>query len=182
MSTKLLKIFITPEEITPEESGLIIRLLDNEWDYVHLRHPLASLRDMRNLIESLPQRYHSHLRLHGHFSLAAEFNLGGLHLNHRCPVAPEFYTGSHSRSCHTLDEVAASTDCDYVTLSPIFDSISKTGYRAAFTDTDLQRLNELQSPLVIALGGITPERISSLGNYNFAGYAVKGAINQFINK
>lgn len=175
-----LKIFITPEEISDGENELVVRLLDQGWDYVHLRHPAASLSDMRRLIESIPQRYHNRLRLHGHFELATQFNLGGLHLNGRCPKAPDFYTGSVSRSCHSIEELTKSTDCDYVTLSPIFDSISKPGYKSSFTADELLQLNEISKPLVIALGGITPERLEQLKPYNFGGYAVKGAINMFI--
>lgn len=182
MKPQPIRIFITPEDIEPDEPRRIADVLDAGWDYVHLRHPAASLRDMRTLIEAVPQRYHGRLRLHGHFSLAAEFNLGGLHLNRRCPAPPDFYTGPLSRSCHSIEEATAADGCDYVTLSPIFDSISKPGYHAAFADADLRRLNHISRPLVIALGGITPQRIALLQDYNFAGYAVKGAIDQFIKQ
>lgn len=178
--THPIRIAITTEEITDSEPSIVTRILDSGWDMVHLRHPRASLREMRNLIEAIPQRYHSRLRIHGHFSLTNEFNLGGIHLNRRCPAVPDNYSGPHSRSCHSIDEAKAATDCDYVTLSPIFDSISKVGYKAAFTHSELLRLNEFHSPVVIALGGITPEKTTLLNNYNFGGYAVSGAIDRFI--
>lgn len=180
MKPEPLRIFITSEEIRHDEPERISRLLQSgKWDLAHLRHPDATLRDMRNLIEAIPQKLHSRLRLHGHFCLAAEFNLGGLHLNHRCPVVPAFYSGATSRSCHSIEEVYGSTDCDYVTLSPVFDSISKQGYHAAFSSDQLQQLNDIDTPRVIALGGITPDRLTVLGRYNFSGYAVKGAIDLF---
>lgn len=176
----MIRIFITPEEINDGEAGRITGMLDSgKWDYAHLRHPDATLRDMRRLIEEIPQRLHHRLRLHGHFSLAADFNLGGLHLNRRCPSLPDFYDGPHSRSCHSIDEVTAATDCDYVTLSPIFDSISKQGYKAAFSQDELMRLNDIATPRVIALGGITPSRTEDIKKYNFSGYAVKGATDMF---
>lgn len=177
----LTRIFVTPEEIDVSEPDKIVEVLSRGWTAVHLRHPDASLREMRNLIEAIPQRYHKHLRLHGHFVLAGEFNLGGLHLNRRCPEPPSFYDGPVSRSCHSLKEVNASAgECDYVFLSPIFDSISKKGYRAAFSHDDLMQLNAIDRPNVIALGGITPERIEELRQYNFSGFAVKGAIDKFL--
>jgi len=180
MTSSPLRIFITPEEIEADEATRISHLLrSGKWDIAHLRHPNASLRDMRNLIEAIPQQLHHRLRIHGHLCLAAEFNLGGLHLNHRCPMPPAFYNGPISRSCHSLDEVLAATDCDYVTLSPIFDSISKKNYQAAFSSEELMRINDITMPHVIALGGITPQRLSLLSGYNFAGYAVKGAIDLF---
>lgn len=174
---QLLRIAITPEEADPAvEAADITALLNRGWTAVHLRHPRASLRDMRRLIEAIPQRHHPRLRLHGHFDLAADFNLGGLHLNGRCPEAPRWYGGSISRSCHSVDEVIEADGYDYVTLSPIFDSVSKPGYLAAFTDAELSRLAGIDTPAVIALGGVTAERIDLLRRYNFAGYAMLGSI------
>lgn len=177
---ELKKIYITPEEPSAEEPRLIMELLERGWTMAHLRHPDATLRQMRQIIESIDQRFHGRLRLHGHFTLAAEFNLGGLHLNKRCPTPPDFYSGPVSRSCHSIKEVSESSGCDYVTLSPVFDSVSKPGYHAAFSPDELDSLNELREPDVIALGGVTPERVDLLRRWNFAGYAVKGAINEFI--
>ncbi len=64
---------------------------------------------------------------------------------------------------------------DYVTLSPIFDSISKSGYTAAYTHEELSRLTGAPTK-VIALGGVNPERISFLRRYNFTGFAMLGAL------
>lgn len=167
----MLRIAITPEHISPIEHRMIAMILDAGWDYVHLRHPSASITDMRRLIQDIPQRYYRRLRLHGHFELLNEFNLGGIHLNHRCPNAPALYRGAMSRSCHSIDELSQYPECDYLTLSPIFDSISKQGYQAAFSESQLQTL---PANRVIALGGITPERIAQIMRYPFAGYAVLG--------
>lgn len=168
----MLRIAITPPEIHPDEATIIKSILDAGWDFVHLRHPDASLRDMRNLIEAIPQHLHGRLKLHGHFDLLCDFNLGGINLNRRCPVAPTYFTGAVSRSCHTLDEVRRHVrECSYVTLSPIFPSISKPGYRGKFTPTELSAIPDGK---VVALGGIVPQRINELAQYPFAGYAVLG--------
>ena len=50
------RIYITPERIESGEADFAVRLLDMGWDAVHLRHPDASLSEMRRLIESIPQR------------------------------------------------------------------------------------------------------------------------------
>ena len=65
---------------------------------------------------------------------------------------------------------------DYVFLSPIFDSISKNGYTAAFHRGALQAAarNGSIGDNVIALGGITPERIEEAAACNFGGAAVLG--------
>lgn len=168
------RIAITTPEIRSDEPVMIRTILDNGWDRIHLRHPDASLRDVRRLIESIPQKYHSRLRLHGHFALINEFNIGGLHLNHRCPAPPPHYNGLLSRSCHSIDEIRTCRDMEYVTLSPIFDSISKSGYHSAFSPAELQSLSEVASVPVIALGGVTPHNVGTLTNYGFAGFATLG--------
>ena len=168
----MLKIAITPPVIHPSESSMISAILDGGWDFVHLRHPDASLRDMRNLIEQIPQRHYTRLKLHGHFDLLSDFNLGGIHLNRRCPAPPPFFNGKLSRSCHsTLEVLSCASQYSYVTLSPIFPRISKPGYTAEFTHEELAGLPEGK---VIALGGITPDNITRLQRYPFAGFAVLG--------
>lgn len=181
MADKQLKrIAITTEEILPDEAERIVDVLDSGWDMVHLRHPAASLREMRRLIEAIPQNYHRRLRIHGHFDLTSEFNLGGLHLNRRCPSLPANYRGPFSCSCHSIEEVKRAAACDYVTLSPIFDSISKQGYRAAFSEKELAEIDKTEGSGVItdviALGGITPERLHEVKRLGFDGFATLGAL------
>lgn len=172
MSKSLLKkIAITPPDTFDAEVSFINMILDAGWDYVHLRHPGASLTEMRRIIESIPQLYHSRLKLHGHFELINEFNLGGLHLNRRCPTPPAHYSGKLSRSCHSIEEAANIGQYEYVTLSPICDSISKADYKSTFTTEELKTIPKDK---IIALGGITPESIDYVTQYPFAGIAVLG--------
>lgn len=173
----MIRIAITPEHLDDESrEALTARvLLESGWDRVHLRHPGASRTDIRRLIEAIPQELHDRLVLHGHFDLCNEFNLGGLHLNHRCPAPPALYRGPLSRSCHSVEELRQCTKLAYATLSPIFDSISKQGYGSRFSDAALAELSGITTP-VIALGGVTPEQIPVLRSYNFKGFAMLGAI------
>lgn len=173
----MIRIAITPEHLDDESrEALAARvLLESGWDKVHLRHPGTSRTDIRRLIEAIPQEFHNRLVLHGHFDLCNDFNLGGLHLNHRCPAPPTLYRGSLSRSCHSVEELRQCTGLAYATLSPIFDSISKQGYGSRFSDADLAQLSEITTP-VIALGGVTAEQVPVLRRYNFKGFAMLGAI------
>lgn len=168
----LMRIAVTPPDIRIGEAAMITAVFDAGWDYVHLRHPQALARDIKRIIEDIPQKYHSRLRLHGHFGLVYEFNLGGLHLNSRCPEPPAGYKGPCSRSCHKVSELTQYPQCDYLTLSPVFDSVSKPGYQAAFTAS---QLHDLPAEIrVVALGGVTPEHIHWISMQPFAGYAVLG--------
>ena len=67
---------------------------------------------------------------------------------------------------------------DYLLLSPIFDSISKVGYRSAFSLEELERAARagIIDERVIALGGVTLEKIPILEALNFGGVAMMGAV------
>lgn len=171
----MIKIAITPEDIRDDESAFIKRILDAGWDWVHLRHPSLSQTQMRSLIEEIAPIYYPRIKLHSHPELVAEYSLGGFHLNSRTPevnLDPERY--SLSRSCHSIDELQSPINrrLDYVTLSPIFDSVSKRGYKGGIAADTLSLLPPC--PPVIALGGITPAYLPLLHKYHFAGYAVLG--------
>lgn len=168
-------IAITPEEPVNCESRKIDALLMAGWHRVHLRHPQLSRQEMHDILNQIAPEFHSRIVLHSHFDLAYEFNIGGLHLNHRHPTPPDGYTGRISRSCHSIDEINRCGDMAYVTLSPIFDSISKTGYASAFSADALKAIDGCGTD-VIALGGVTPEQTKHLKKYNFKGYAMLGAI------
>ncbi|MDR0574602.1 MAG: thiamine phosphate synthase [Tannerella sp.] len=85
---------------------------------------------------------------------------------------------STSRSCHSLEEVAESRFFDYLFLSPVFDSISKAGYKQGFMPEQLAeaKKKKIIDEKVIALGGITAENLPLVRNYGFGGIAVLGAL------
>lgn len=84
-----------------------------------------------------------------------------------------------SCSCHSLDELAAKkNEYDYLSLSPIFNSISKHGYSSAFTSTELKEAKEkgIIDNRVYALGGVDANNISQLKDYGFGGAMLLGYI------
>lgn len=172
----MIRIAITPPDIIDRvEARNIAAILDAGWDRVHLRHPGATTADVRRILDDVPVRLHKRTVLHGHFDLVNDYNLGGLHLNRRCPAPPALYRGVLSMSCHSVDEaLSMAPKMAYVTLSPIFDSVSKAGYTAAFSPEELGRV--AQADNVIALGGVTPSRTREVAGMGFAGYAVLGSI------
>ena len=102
-----------------------------------------------------------------------------MHLNARNPAPPEGFRGLVSRSCHTLGEVAEhAADTGYRFLSPIFDSISKSGYRAAFSGEALceAAAQGIIDTRTLALGGVTPSRLPQVRAWGFGGAALLGCI------
>lgn len=171
-------LVITDVPFSATEPAAIRQLLDEGVERVHLRKPDASEEALRRLIEALPAECYPRLTLQDRLPLAVEYGLGGVHLNRRNAAVPAGFRGLVSRSCHTLDEIAAHPACDYLFLSPLFDSISKSGYRAAFTDGELRdaAVRGLLGERVVALGGIRPELLPRVRELGFGGAALLGAV------
>lgn len=172
-------IVITPPDFIVGEAAVIEQLLRHGVWAVHLRKPQSDSRDMARLIEEIPEICRPKIVLHDHFDLCEPYGLKGIHLNRRNPIAPEGHRGSCSKSTHSLDELkAAKPLMDYVFLSPIFDSISKQGYRSTFSEQQLRQAHEegIIDGRVIALGGVSTEKLQQVADYGFGGVAMLGDV------
>jgi len=168
-------IAITMEHFFDSEADVIDRLFDSGLETLHLRKPASTSEETAELIEKIDPQNYPKIVLHDHYELAGKYGLKGIHLNsrnirenHRCTA-----------SCHTLAEVAAALSyCDYVFLSPIFDSISKAGYKQGFDMETLRKAasENIINERVIALGGIRPDNISLVHSIGFGGVAVIGSL------
>ena len=177
-------IVITSPNFLQGEATFISRLFDHGVDLLHLRKPGASMEACRQLLDEIPYEWHNRIVLHSHFELVSTYNLHGVHLNHSCPQAPEGFDKSISCSCHSLEEVELNKPMrNYVFLSPIFDSISKEGYGAAFSPEVLRDAASKQiiDYKVVALGGIEASHINALKEWHFGGAAFLGDIWNRIN-
>lgn len=169
---------ITRPELYVEEVREAIYLLENVVDILHIRKPNATAEQVEHLLCAL-QKYRDRIVLHDHFDLAVKYSLAGIHLNSRNSTAPLEFRGTISRSCHSAEEVVRyKAECDYVFLSPIFDSISKEGYRSAFTADELEALRDsgVIDSKVYALGGVTMNNLQRLKALGFGGAAMLGAV------
>ena len=169
---------ITLPQFITDEGMFINSLFENGVDRVHIRKPGASVEEHRELIEAIDSRWHGKLSLHDCHCLASEYGCG-VHLNGRNPNVPLVKVPKLSASCHSIEEVAErKLKCDYVFMSPIFDSISKQGYHSAFSHMDIE--NAAKSGViddsVIALGGISWERIPLVEAMGFGGAALLGDV------
>lgn len=172
-------IVVTAETFSDKESVAINRLFERGLERLHLRKPFASRNETERFILQIDPSHYAQIVLHDHYALTKTFPLGGIHLNRRNSKALiDKGLLTFSRSCHTFEEVKASHDCDYVFLSPLFDSISKMGYKQQFTPEQLAdaQANGIINDRVIALGGITVENISQIRRYGFGGVAVLGSL------
>ena len=172
------RLAITRPELYVEEIREAVYLLENKVDILHIRKPNATVEELEHLVVALT-KYRDRVVLHDHFELAVKYSLGGVHLNSRNSEAPSDFCGTVSRSCHTVEEVMHyKEECDYVFLSPIFDSISKEGYCSAFSLAELERLRDsgVIDGRVYALGGITEDKLQIVNDLGFGGAAMLGAV------
>ena len=182
-------IVITMPEMFPGETEVVNTLFANGMQRLHLRKPRASEEEMAEWIGRIDLPFRQRIIVHDHHRLLKTMGLGGIHLNARNPEAPAWFSAERQKrgsvtlsfSCHSLEEIAQWKGvCDYLFLSPIFDSISKGGYTSAFTrETLLQAYHDgLFSKPVYALGGVSADNIRSIYDYGFAGAAVIGSLWQ----
>lgn len=171
-------IVITTERILENEAYAVNQLFECGLQALHFRKPHASLKETEAILKDIDPSFHMRIIIHDHFQLVEMFELKGIHINSRNPGIYHNPGISVSCSCHSLDEVVAAQGYDYMFLSPVFDSISKIGYRKGFTTQQLSEagMKGIINEQVIALGGITPENIPEISQYGFGGIAVLGAL------
>lgn len=161
----------SPLKVENEASRISSILENGEADIVHIRKPGWTLHETADLICDIPSIWHGKIKLHDHFELLERFQLAGIHLNNRNPE-PHPLAKSISKSCHEIEQLQESEHYDYVTLSPIFDSISKPGYGKAFALEEIK--DSIVGHKVVALGGVSPEKFSVLKDAGFFGAAMLG--------
>ncbi|MCL2101946.1 MAG: thiamine phosphate synthase [Fibromonadales bacterium] len=87
-------------------------------------------------------------------------------------------------SAHSFEELKKIKGREIVLLGPVFDSISKHGYKSKFSKKELQAgiaewrdfAPENSKTKLYALGGIESENINELAKLGFDGAAVLGAV------
>ena len=172
-------IAITKPYCENDEAAFIRRLFESGFDIVHLRKPEADVNYCRALLEQLTEEERTKIVVHDYHILYEEFSLKGIHINKNVTTLPKDYQGFKTRSCHSFEEVVKyKNDFDYVFLSPIFDSISKVGYKSAFTEEMLKEASDkgIIDEKVVALGGVTFDKIPYLKELNFGGAAMMGSL------
>lgn len=176
-------IIITSPDFIPNESKLASALFAAGLKTLHVRKPGATKKDLKKFILEIPRKYHSRLVLHSHYSLAKEFNLKGIHLTEKTrkkkiPAVYDKRKHSLSASFHSTQDVAKSRRLyDYIFLSPVFESISKQGYKSAFQKEELHHFLSYHKN-TIALGGIKPATLPTIQKMQFRGAATLGYIWQ----
>jgi thiamine-phosphate pyrophosphorylase len=180
-------VVISPESDHPSEHRVLGGLFAAGLERYHVRKPAWSCAQLEAWLHAAPTTWHPRLVLHSHHELVSEFGLGGIHQRDTEQLSAA--SPALSRSCHDLPTLRqAIGGYDSVFFGPIFPSISKPGYgprndKAATTIAAFlaARGETERRTSVIALGGITPERVPAVRALGFDGVAVIGAVWQAVD-
>jgi thiamine-phosphate pyrophosphorylase len=172
MSDRL--VVITAPEVFTNEASLLNQLFDAGLQRLHLRKPGCKREVVEELIGQIEPAFRKYISIHYHEGLAMKYKLGGKHLSGKelqdCIQKEDFRI---SCSLHHWDELPEKANSiDYCFMSPVFDSISKSGYVA---NESLLLVPDWARPKkVYALGGIDSENFMQPLSNGFYGIAVLG--------
>ena len=143
--------------------------------------PPAERRALLGALVVLGHRWGAIVTVHNDIDAAAMADAGGVHLpSGGSPAAarlrlPGALIGA---SAHSAEEASAllSAGADYVTVSPVFLTVSKPGYGPALGTDGLARIVARVAGPVIALGGVTAANAASCRAAGAQGVAVMGEV------
>ncbi len=179
-------IIITPPDDILDEPEVVCRIVQQSSATVHLRKPGQSDRQIADYLKQVPAAFHRRIMVHDHPDLLFHFDLRGIHFSEKermrsLPDVRQFRLAMPgcrlSSAFHRIADIPEPDGLfDYILLSPVFDSISKQNYRAAFEHADLKRFLSRTDDTVFALGGLDAQRAVTAASLGFKGIAVLGAI------
>lgn len=177
-----LVVISSPHKLS-KEAMLINQLFEAGMKRFHLRKPDAPILEVTALLDQIDAAFLDAIVLHHHHELLNHYGLKRLHYPAYLLQNTESLWIDNQRqsgiilstSIHNLKELDRQSMFQYVFYSPVFNSISKPGYKSTLLQ-DFQ-LNKIEnSPDIFALGGIDHHNIHQLPAMNFDGAAVLGAI------
>ena len=183
-------IIITPEKNHPNEIELIQNFFENGLLKLHLRKPHFTFTDYRGFLFQIDKKFHHRISIHDNFSLLNSFPDLGIHLTSKLREEENYQEkismvnpSTASTSFHSWKEIEDNSyPFDYAFISPVFDSISKKGYKAAIDLSEAKRVKKKlmdrkgKHPSIIALGGIDITNIELLYKNGFDGAAILGTV------
>jgi thiamine-phosphate pyrophosphorylase len=141
--------------------------------------PPAELLALCRALRELTRRAGARLFVNSNVEVALEVGADGLHRPHALVIVPEDAPGlSIAASVHRASEAieAEKDGAEFVVFGPVYDTPSK---RAFGPPQGLERLAEVVRSVgipVLAIGGLTPERVAEVRATGAAGVAVISAI------
>ncbi|MDC1107184.1 thiamine phosphate synthase [Prolixibacteraceae bacterium] len=168
---------ITPPYWIKDELLLYGILLDRGIDFIRIRKPTHTASEMNSFLKSIPQSWYPKVIVHQPKLDISSYPSIGVHRTDTHPEIKES-CGIRSTTMHHLEELPHTSEYDQVLVSPIFDSISKEGYKSKWKRDMLSFTNEKKETDWIALGGISPTRLDQVSGMGFNHAAIMGYLWQ----
>ena len=173
-------IIISSQASLTDEPEIIRQLFNEGLEIFHIRKNEYSESELKKFIELIPERHFKKIVLHSHYHLAVEYGLKGIHVPHT--FRGDVPGRTVSISFHALEEIQkVEIRFDYGFLSPVFDSISKDGYKSRFNLNDVKLFLKHRKEKIIALGGMDEDKIETVKDLGFSGIALLGTIWQSVH-
>lgn len=175
-------IVVSAPSCFKQEAGLINQLFEAGLTVLHLRKPGLDRVAYKKLIGAVDPVHHPKLAIHQFHELREDYEIGRLHFpeQHRRAGVLEcssFLNTSFvwSTSIHELSELAGLPGFSYTFFGPVFNSLSKPGYRSVIESGFRWKVRD-QHPKLIALGGVDHINLPQVRRMGFDGVAVLGAL------
>lgn len=178
-------IVITNPILITTEIHTIHSLFENGLELLHVRKPDFSETEMNAFLSEIKSDFRQQLVLHSHHQLASAAGIDRIHFSEkrRIEMAEESLKNwkesgyKLSTSIHNMmDFEQLSNVFDYAFFGPVFESISKPNYAS---DIDFQKElhhRKNNKTALIALGGITADKIKTALEYGFDDVALLGTL------
>lgn len=185
---------LTADHAIPKEAELINQFFELGLECLHLRKPAFSVEEYCELLEAIDEQHHHKIITHTFFELVEIYGLKGIHLRETDREslatkeletmlahvqAQDWVLGSSVHNPATLKGLPKNMD--YVFVSPVFESISKKGYKPSI-HWDVQQLKTVYSFPLVGLGGIAVDKLQIAQQRGFEQVAVLGAIWNDLDK
>lgn len=178
----MLAVISNPTKLE-NEAHVINDLFEHGLECFHMRKPDYSKEEMKKLLDDIHVEYRSNIALHNFHEIADDYGISRLHFKEDIRIfkSKKYFEDLNksglclSTSVHSIhDYEMLPAHFEYAFLSPVYDSISKKGYKAVSFD-----FKELLSPRktkILALGGITSSNYKQTIEMGFDGVAFLGSI------
>lgn len=179
-------IIISAPDTVENEASIINELFASGLDCFHLRKPLWGTKQIAELVLQIKPEFYDRIAWHQSHQTAMAFDAKRLHFKEedrkklksedlRILQESDYIL---STSVHHTEDAQELSGFDYVLFGPVFDSISKTGYKGVFNDGEMMLHKENKRHKIYAIGGVNHQNISEVKNMGFDGVALLGTIWQ----
>ncbi|MEP0214761.1 MAG: thiamine phosphate synthase [Cellulophaga sp.] len=175
-------VLIAPEEDVPNEIEILHQLFNAGLQYYHLRKPFKDLKQHKEYLNKIKPEYYNRVIIHHHHELINSYNLKGIHFQEqkrrdtidnptRYFKDLNMFGKTISSSFHDPEELnSCYFEFDYHLLSPVFNSISKKGYKGR--GFNVNHINKT----IVGMGGVTAENLSKFNTLGYKGIGVLGGV------